>query len=188
VLKVKELEKLSASLKLPEFRKQLGPFTLIQRPPTPAQRPVQADEVTNPWGPEGGESTSIARPEAVTSGTLALLFQFDTLVVATLPPLQGVDELLVGRQPDCELVINDASVSKRHATLRWDVEKSRATVQDLGSRNGTYINAGSKVDGERTLKDGDIVSFGEVQFWYLLTETLYAKLAQGKSAKLHRGV
>ena len=183
MLKVKELQKLSASLKLPEFRRQLGPFALIQRPPGPAEKEAEPEEVTNPWGPE---STTLARPGAVSAGTLALLFQFDTLVVATLPPLQGVDELSVGRSPDCELVINDASVSKRHATLRWDAQKNRASVQDLGSTNGTFVNADIRVEGERTLKDGDIVSFGEVQFWYLLIETLHAKLAQAKS--FHRGV
>jgi hypothetical protein len=185
VLNVKELEKLSGALKLPEFRRQLGPFALIQRPPGPAAKEAEADEVTNPWGPE---TTTLARPGAVSAGTLALLFQFDTLVVATLPPLQGVDELMVGRQPDCDLVINDASVSKRHATLRWDAEKRRATVEDLQSRNGTYVNADTRVEGERTLNDGDIVSFGEVQFWYLLIETLHAKLAQAKAPRHHRGV
>ncbi len=185
VLKVKELERLTATLKPSEFRKQLGPFVLIQRPPTGSGKTAEADEVTNPWGPE---STTLARPSAVSDGTLALLFQFDSLVVATLPPLQGVDELAVGRLPDCDLVIDDASVSKRHAVLRWDAERRRATVEDLGSRNGTYLNAGARQQAEAVLKDGDIVSFGEVQFWYLLTETLHAKLVQEKYGKLPRGV
>ena len=185
MLKVKELERLTLSLKPSEFRKQLGPFVLIQRPPTGAAHPAAAEEVTNPWGEE---RTSLARPGAVANGTLALLFQFDSLVVATLPPLQGVDELSVGRQPDCDLVIDEASVSKRHATLRWDATRGHATVEDLGSTNGTYINAGSKQKTESALKDGDIVSFGDVQFWYLLTETLFAKLQQEKNAKVHRGV
>ena len=185
MLTVKELEKLTTSLRPSEFRRQLGPFVLIQRPPNPNARPAEADEVTNPWGVE---STTLARPGKVSDGTLALLFQFDSLVVATLPPLQGVDELLVGRQPDCDLVIDDASVSKRHATLRWDAERKSATLEDLGSTNGTYINAGSMQKAESPLKDGDIVSFGEVQFWYLLTETLHAKLMQAKNPKSHRGV
>ena len=188
MLKVKELERLTMSLKPSEFRKQLGPFVLIQRPPNADQRasvPIGPAEPTNPWGTE---STTLARPNAVSDGTLALLFQFDSLVVATLPPLQGVDELAVGRQPDCDLVIDDASVSKRHAILRWDAERRRATVEDLGSTNGTYINAGSRQKAESALKDGDIISFGEVQFWFLLTETLHAKLIQAKHSNVPRGV
>ncbi len=184
MLKVQELDRLCSSLKPSEFRKQLGPFVLIQRPPKNARRHSEPEEVTNPWSPD---VTTVSRPGAVADGTLGLLFQFDSLVVATLPPLQGVDELSVGRLPDCDLVIDDASVSKRHAHLRWDAEKRRATIQDMGSRNGSYLNAEPMPDGENMLKDGDIVSFGEVQFWYLLTETLHAKLLT-RHAKLPRGV
>lgn len=185
MLKVRELERLSTSLKPSEFRKQLGPFVLIQRPPPDAKprRRAEPEELTNPFGEE---VTSLARPNAVADGTLALLFQFDGLVVATLPPLQGNDALTVGRLPDCDLVIEDASVSKRHATIHWDSATSRATVDDPGSTNGTYLNAGSRLSGETPIKDGDIVSFGEVQFWFLLTETLLAKLRQAKTS--HRMV
>ncbi len=184
MLKVQELDRLCSSLKPSEFRKQLGPFVLIQRPPKNASRRAEPEEVTNPWNPD---VTTLSRPGAVADGTLALLFQFDSLVVATLPPLQGVDELVVGRLPDCDLVIDDASVSKRHAQLRWDAARRMATIQDLGSRNGCYLNAEPMADGETPLKDGDIVSFGEVQFWYLLTETLHTKLLT-RHAKLPRGV
>ena len=41
------------------------------------------------------------------------IVEFEDLVVATLPPMSDSDELVVGRQPDCELVVNDSSVSKR---------------------------------------------------------------------------
>ncbi len=185
---IKELTKLSQSLKPSALRKQLGPFVLVQRPPEEEahvpHKLSEPDDPTNPWGEP--ESTSVARAGAVSDGTLALAFQFDSLAVATLPPLQGVDELVVGRQPDCDLVINDGSVSKRHAVLRWDAQRARATLQDLGSRNGTFINAGPKLMGEATVHDGDILSFGEVQFWFLLTETMLERLAP--TSRLPRGV
>ncbi|MBL8958098.1 MAG: FHA domain-containing protein [Myxococcaceae bacterium] len=188
---VEELKKLSKALKPAALRKQLGPFVLVQRPPkaeVTEKLPLSAgpEDPTNPWGEP--EPTGLLKVDAVSSGTLSLVFQFDTLSVATLPPLQGVDELSVGRQPDCDLVINHASVSKRHATLRWVAEHNRASLQDLGSTNGTYINAGSKLMGEAGLHDGDIISFGEVQFWYLLTETLIDRLAPQGGSKLPRGV
>ena len=187
MLKVKELEKLVTSLKLEAFRKQMGPFVLIQRPP----ESTAGGETTDLMGlPMNVQSTSMARPGAVSKGTLGLLFQFDTLVVATLPPLQGVDALSVGRQPDCDLVIDDGSVSKMHATLRWDAASARATIQDLGSTNGTFLNASIRLrkDKESLLQDGDIISFGEVQFWYLLTDTLHAKLSKARGPKMPRGV
>jgi len=192
VFTVEELKKLQRSLKPSALRKQLGPFVLVQRPPQAAaeerKQPLSAgpDDPTNPWGEP--EPTSIAHEAAISGGTLSLVFQFDSLSVATLPPLQGVDELTVGRQPDCDLVINDASVSKRHAALRWDAARSRASLQDLGSTNGTYINAGRRLMGETNLHDGDIVSFGEVQFWFLLTDTLLDRLSPASGSKLPRGV
>ena len=186
MLQVKELEKLATSLKLESFRKQMGPFVLIQRPPE-SQDGSQTDLLGLPMNVQ---STTMARPGKVSSGTLGLLFQFDALVVANLPPLQGVDALSVGRQPDCELVIDDASVSKKHATLRWDAEKKRATIQDLGSTNGTFLNASIRLrkETESLLQDGDIISFGEVQFWYLLTDTLHAKLSKARRTHMPRGV
>src|SRR5438132_14293287 len=117
-------------MKPAQLKKELGPFVLVQRPPDTAKRtPVKLagpDEPTNPWGEP--EATSAARPEAVSGGTLSLIFQFDDLSVATLPPLAGIDELSAGRQPDCDLVINDASVSKRHAVLRWAASRARASI------------------------------------------------------------
>ena len=104
--------------------------------------------------------------------------------MATLPPLNGVDQLSVGRLPDCDLVIDDSSVSKRHAVLKWSADHQRCSVTDVGSTNGTFLNGAIAVQGETVLRDADILSFGDVQFWYLLTDTLYAKLSHGEGSKL----
>ncbi len=174
MLSVKELRTLATRFTAAQFREQLGPFVLVQQPPqlavgTPSTQMMGAL-------PVNVQRTTVARPEKVSSGALGLLFQFDELVVASVPPLQGVDELSVGRQPDNELVLDDPSVSKKHALLRWDAENERCTVQDLGSTNGTFLNASVRLRRETTLKSGDILSFGEVQYWFLLTATLYEKL------------
>lgn len=164
VLSVKELRTLAANLTQDAFGDQLGPFVLIQRPE--ARGPNQLPPAR----------TTIVKADQVSSGALSLLFQFDELVVATLPPLEGVEALSVGRQADNDLVLDDPSVSKRHAILRWDALTSRCTVQDTASTNGTFLNASIRLDAETTLKNGDIVSFGELQYWFLLTPTLYEKL------------
>ncbi len=162
---------MSAKLKAPEFRKQLGPFVLVQRPENTVG--------TNKFGePSNMARTTVAKPEAMSAGALSLLFQFDDLEVVTLPPLHGVDELSVGRQPDCDLILEDPSVSKKHAVLRWDAAANRCTVQDLGSTNGTFLNASIRLKKETILKNGDILSFGEVQYWFLVTDTLHEKLTK----------
>ncbi len=66
------------------------------------------------------------------------------------------ESLMVGRDPGCELVIEDARVSKRHAEVRWS--GASWTIEDLGSKNGTTVN-GQSADGV-ALGDGDTLGFG----------------------------
>jgi pSer/pThr/pTyr-binding forkhead associated (FHA) protein len=128
--------------------------------------------------------TAPAKKEDVAKGSLALLFSIDDLAVTILPILKTEDELIVGRQADCDLVIDDPSVSKQHARLHWDSARSTCTIKDLDSTNGTLLNGSATVKRELPLRNGDIISFGHTHFWYLLTKTLYARLAQTRSADL----
>ena len=70
--------------------------------------------------------------------------------------LREGESLVVGRDPGCALVIEDARVSKRHAELHWS--GSGWTLGDLGSKNGTEVNGQSAAGTE--LADGDAISFG----------------------------
>jgi FHA domain len=171
---VKELRTLASKFSRAQFTEQMGPFVLVQHPPALGAGGTPSTQMMGL--PVNVQRTTVAKPEKVSSGALALLFQFDELVVASVPPLNGVDQLTVGRQPDSDLVLDDPSVSKKHALLRWDAENQRCTIQDLGSTNGTMLNASVRLRRETTLKDGDILSFGEVQYWFLLTATLHTKL------------
>ncbi len=67
----------------------------------------------------------------------------------------------IGRAPDCDLLLTDTSVSRRHAELRREDE--RWLLRDLGSRNGTRVN-GARVTGEMEVRPGDQVSIGGVRF------------------------
>jgi pSer/pThr/pTyr-binding forkhead associated (FHA) protein len=71
----------------------------------------------------------------------------------------------VGRDPNSTVCINDASVSRHHA--RITVNKEDATLEDLGSKNGTQI-MGEPIDGVTVLKDGDEIEFGHVKGWYIV--------------------
>lgn len=73
-----------------------------------------------------------------------------TLMVHTLP-------VELGRSPEADLVLDDDSVSRRHAVLRGG--RDSLQVEDLGSSNGTSIN-GNPMVGALSLLDGDLVSFG----------------------------
>jgi hypothetical protein len=71
----------------------------------------------------------------------------------------GDRTLSIGRLPDCDIVIPDSNVSRRHAEIRPTVEGF--SLVDLGSTNG------SKVNGQRTLhrdlQDGDELVFGNTR-------------------------
>ena len=71
----------------------------------------------------------------------------------------------VGRDPASTVCINDASVSRNHARITVDDE--HATLDDLGSKNGTQV-MGETISGATILKDGDEVEFGHVKGWYIV--------------------
>ncbi len=66
---------------------------------------------------------------------------------------------VIGRAPESQIVINETSVSRKHARLV--VSGDNVLVEDLGSSNGTFIND-IKVEGQVTLKDGDMIRLGAI--------------------------
>ena len=68
-------------------------------------------------------------------------------------------DAIVGRAETDGVRIDDPEVSRRHARLVHD--ERGVIVEDLGSTNGTRIN-GERITGPSPLRDGDVVSFGDV--------------------------
>ena len=71
----------------------------------------------------------------------------------------GEGEHVLGRDPDLALFLDSPGVSRRHALIR--VTAGQATVEDLGSKNGTFI-ADRRVDSPTPLADGDVIRVGSV--------------------------
>jgi Protein of unknown function (DUF3662)/FHA domain len=68
----------------------------------------------------------------------------------------GDDPVTIGRLPECDIVLADSKVSRRHAEVRRD--GVGVLVVDLGSTNGTQVNgAGVR---ERSINDGDTITVG----------------------------
>jgi serine phosphatase RsbU (regulator of sigma subunit)/pSer/pThr/pTyr-binding forkhead associated (FHA) protein len=64
----------------------------------------------------------------------------------------------IGRARECQVAVADPMLSRRHAVLYEDGE-GRWWVEDLGSRNGTWLN-GSRVEGAQRLGNGDLIEVG----------------------------
>ncbi len=153
-------------MKVDDFERQLGPFVLIQRPP---------DEMTQQRALMLGAKRTIAVKPGQKLDRVELLLEFEDLLVATLPFVEPGQALTVGRLPDCDLVVDDPSVSKHHATLTWN---GGVTIEDAGSSNGTTVND-QAITGSRAVHDTDELAFGDARFCYLLTRSLHERLTTG---------
>ncbi len=80
--------------------------------------------------------------------------------------LQG-HTVVIGRDPACDLVLNDAKCSRRHAIV--EMGPSGLGVRDNGSANGVFVN-GRKVD-RSPLIPGDIIRLGETVLKVLTEST-----------------
>ena len=68
-------------------------------------------------------------------------------------------ELLIGRDPACDVRLEGADVSRRHGALRRSGDRAGLTIVDLGSRNGIRVNG--QVVTSASLTRGDVVGLGE---------------------------
>ena len=73
------------------------------------------------------------------------------------------DSLSLGREPECDVVLNDPAVSSRHARLLKD--RDGWTLADLGSSNGTLVN-GAEIQ-KVNLGTGDLIEIGGTTFKFV---------------------
>ena len=70
----------------------------------------------------------------------------------------------IGRSPDCDIFLDDVTVSRQHAVLRRS--DSRFVIEDQGSLNGTFVNRRRIESAE--LDDGDELQIGKYRLTFLL--------------------
>src|SRR5437868_5657090 len=77
--------------------------------------------------------------------------------------------LTIGRRADIGLMIDDPSVSRRHAQIV--VRGDAYCLSDLGSSNGTLLNGAPVTDGA-PLSDGDVLQFGDAEVTFRLRSSV----------------
>ncbi len=77
-------------------------------------------------------------------------------------PLEGPKAVL-GRHPDCQIVLDAGAVSRKHAQII--VEGGDFFVEDLESRNGTFVN-GQQIVGRQRLQDNDRIKICDLLFTF----------------------
>lgn len=73
------------------------------------------------------------------------------------------DEVILGRDPDNDIFLNDVTVSRHHAKIIQ--QQGRFSLRDSGSLNGTYLN-GNRVD-EAELRHGDELWIGKYKLIFV---------------------
>ena len=79
------------------------------------------------------------------------------------------DPVVIGRHPECSIQIDDGSVSRHHAKVTsvdgaWYLE-------DLGSRNGTFLN-GQSINDQTRLYDGAVIKICDIAFNFYSNDSL----------------
>ena len=69
----------------------------------------------------------------------------------------------IGRSPDCEIFLDDVTVSRKHAVLVRDGDDFR--IEDQGSLNGTFVNR-RRIESGR-LENGDELQIGKYRLSFL---------------------
>ncbi len=80
-----------------------------------------------------------------------------------LVPLQG-PEIKIGRADINDVVVDSERVSRFHAVV--NVGGGAASISDLKSRNGTFVN-GARIESQQVLANGDNIQIGDCQMRYL---------------------
>ena len=75
----------------------------------------------------------------------------------------SAERTLIGRSPECDVFLDDVTVSRRHAELVRDGETF--TISDLGSLNGTFVNRKRIESAE--LDDDDELQIGKYRLTFL---------------------
>jgi DNA-binding winged helix-turn-helix (wHTH) protein len=84
---------------------------------------------------------------------------------AEVPLLPG--ENVIGREGEGVVVVKSSTVSRRHARIAIDT--SGAVVEDLGSKNGTYVND-RRISATTPIVDGDLIRIGSMLFTFRLSQ------------------
>lgn len=75
-----------------------------------------------------------------------------------------ITEWYMGRAQECELMLNDRNVSRKHALVKKDW--NGYTIEDLGSRNGVIVK-GNTISRPRRLQDRDEIVIGPIKLLYI---------------------
>ena len=79
----------------------------------------------------------------------------------------GGNEMVIGRHPDCQIIVDEGAISRRHARIYTD--QGQHLIEDLQSRNGTFVN-NRLIHQPIRLFDGDLIGICDARFIFHIDE------------------
>lgn len=144
-------------------------WTICPRCPAPTSEPVvtEPEKPTVQPAPVVGP-TAVQRQPTIVGGMQRQAATNAWLIMQSEPRKGKEYPLLeltrIGRDGQgCEIVLDDANVSRLHASVR--LEGGQYKIKDMDSANGTFVN-GQRVES-KVLVDGDVIKLGQVQFVFM---------------------
>lgn len=77
---------------------------------------------------------------------------------------EGVCPVVAGRSSECDLLVLDPEVSRKHA--RFDAQNGVVYVSDVGSSNGTFLNE-RRLDEAIEVRPGDVIDIGTTRLAFV---------------------
>jgi DNA-binding NtrC family response regulator len=131
---------------------------LDRSPPVAALRQI-GENAGVPSSGSRTEKETLTIPRGAPDPRASLSLLVSGSAGAKLSPLGTADSVVLGRSDECGVVIEDTSVSRKHAVLRLT---PRPTIEDLGSHNGTTVQHRRIEPGTAVPIDvGTLVELGE---------------------------
>lgn len=119
--------------------------------------------------------TTAAQLQAMVSGKDAEALALE------LAPDEGGEELILGRASDCELSINDGTLSARHLAFRQ--AGAQWMVRELGSTNGSMLDGVLLPQGTPVvLHPGSRIQAGQVHLTFYAPEGMFARVTEHKAS------
>jgi hypothetical protein len=122
----------------------------------------QGGDTTMSFTPEEGSVEALPRAELGVQGPALVVRSGGGRAGETFALAD--DRTMIGRSPECDVFLDDVTVSRRHAVLVRTLEGF--TIEDQGSLNGTFVNR-RRIGEPARLHDDDEVQIGKYRLTFL---------------------
>src|SRR5262245_29134558 len=157
----------SASMGQIDVNRPGASLEAYETPPETPERAVAPNSASLEQSPQRmtmvvpKDDAKLPRPEAV----LRIVLRDGSVVERDITQ----NEVAIGKGPQNDIILPDASVSGAHAVIRF--EDGAYKISDLGSRNGTSVNDARLGAESRAIQHGDLIKMGHCMLTFRLKET-----------------